>query len=310
MQHQKLLLQLANSQIGRHLLGITRKEPIVKLSPNGIIFLLELRGKTQLREGYFYLYDKVDRALRPYLEGIVLQRQYKINEVLPFLEKFAWARRSYIPHLGLTITNYNDTAGDGSVGYQAAVSYATAHDTATGTHVNGGFGCGQSYNGQFYVTRFFAPADTSALTVSATITAATWNFWPDGVRNGDTGDVRLVSTTQSSTSSLATSDYNKCGDAVSNPTTDSTTLLSALTAGQYNAITLGATSRGWLSKTGVTKIGLRLGKDCTNTSPPTGGNNDTDLYPGIELSGAAHPAYYAITYTVPSSGGAFLLNFM
>lgn len=189
-----------------------------------------------------------------------------------------------------TSTFYSITNGDGTI-FSGTSAYSqagfdTEHDRTTGSSVERGT---STYVSIYYspqeartrIRRGFLPFDTSAISDGDTIDSATLSVWGYMAANAATTNsayswVNVVQTTQANTSSLATADYDTCG-AVNNPTEGATRILySAMPAtsgaAAYISWTLDATGKGWVDKTGVTKLGLRDGSDALDqfTSGLTG----------------------------------------
>lgn len=313
-ERQKELLWFVNTQAGRHLLSIKDKEPIVKVDPNGVHFLLGLVKKdVALIKTKTFLYEAVAKHFLPFLSyQEILKKDYnlrfkdELEKYKGFLHFENLERNPKLPQIFLATDPFYTGAGDGGVRQQHNV-YATAHDAASGNVLDYTSATVDLYptnalsGGVYYIGRLFLPALTSGLGATADITAGKIFFYPTGVRNVDSDNVRMVQTTQASVSELVLGDFNQCG-GVTNPTEGATAVaLAAITPNQYNSLTFNATGRGWISKTDWTKIGLRIGRDCTRAAP-TGDAND--FYPGTRMSEYAdtdYDPYLEITYTVPGA---------
>ena len=148
------------------------------------------------------------------------------------------------------------------------------------------------------------PIDTSGLPDAAVITTALLKLNPDPDSKNDFNDgydyVVIVQATQASTSSLTLEDYDQCG-AIDNPTEGSNHVdYGDMTYGSYFTLTLNATGRSWISKTGYTKLGIREGHDIEDTAPPNYDNgNGNKLYVRTsEYSGTASDPKLEITYSI------------
>ncbi len=149
------------------------------------------------------------------------------------------------------------------------------------------------------IYRAFFPVDTSALPDNAVISAATFKAYITTTSDGDNdGDdwVNIVQTSQNSTSSLVTADFDNCG-AVTNPTEGATRIdITNISTGAYSTWTLNSTGMGWISKTGYTLLGLREGHDAINSKTANGVTNDIATRYS-EYSGTSSDPYLYITYT-------------
>lgn len=183
-------------------------------------------------------------------------------------------------------TSYFAGSGDGWIQKAAAGQTSVANvwailqDTATGDaaydwSAGGNYTQGvggwldwstatQRWSGQ--LGRSFFPIDTSGIDNGATISAASlFVYWEDLLCQDDDAEAyfAVVETSQASTSSLGTGDYDECGDAVDNPTLGSAEydMTADLSSNQYNELELNATGIGWIDDEGTTKLGVREGHD-------------------------------------------------
>ena len=205
-----------------------------------------------------------------------------------------------------TIDFYPIANGDGAVRRTQDASPQTwdfIHDVASGDVVDATdnqavlfIDWDSAAGGNYNISRFFFPFDTSSIPNGATITVATLTL--TAAANGtvnDTFSVGIVQTTAANTNALVLADYSECG-AVDNPTEGATRLPSSDfdTTDETNTFTLNATGRGWINKTGVTQLGLRTSNDMDD-SAPTVGLNRLEFYL-VEITGAKRPKL-TVTYT-------------
>jgi hypothetical protein len=272
----KQYLKYANTEAGKHLLGVDPKHTVYQLFSNG---WRVKKGKQSLYR--FYCYDRVLKVLDPILSQMEIAEDTSYKAFLHYSDL---ERKPHIyPTIYLATTSYFAGAGDGYVRYQnTGDSFATAHGATAGTSADptnaGAITTGvtryAATDTDWEIDRAFFPFDTSGLADGTTITAATLNLYVNEVVNQDNdGDdwVNVVQTSQADTSTLATADYDQCG-AVSNPTEGATRIdQGSLTASAYNVWTLNATGRSWVDKTGFTKLGIRQGHDAINSQITWGG---------------------------------------
>ena len=155
------------------------------------------------------------------------------------------------------------------------------------------------------IYRGFFPIDTSGLPDNGVISAAILKTYPVAINNNYNGDgydyVAVVQTDQPNPAVLAAADYNNCG-AVDNPTKGSADIgLSGLSTGSYQDLTLNATGRGWINKTGTTMLGTREGHDIQDNFPGDPGEVDKRSwvnYRSSEQTTTAQDPYLSVTYTV------------
>jgi len=229
-----------------------------------------------------------------------------------FDEQISWFRRLLLPKK-VYATNFNAEAGDGwSCYYNGGTeNWATVRGAATGncgnstvTPMNDGAsgGVGTWLTGADMVNdRIFFPFDTNAISDAATITAATLNFFVTSTQNAQTASFTLVQTSQASETALVADDYN---NFTYTEGTDTRWAFSDFSTKTYYSITLNATGRGWIKKSGAasncgvtagwTCLGMITSLDADNTAP-TGFNVAT-----ITASeSATNKPYLDVTYTEP-----------
>jgi hypothetical protein len=173
--------------------------------------------------------------------------------------------------------NPETTCCDGGAQWTPAPtgSWATAHAALAGTTASASETSLSVYSrlnatSSATINRAFALFDTSTMVDAVSIQAATVSCKGLSKINTDNdGDdwVNVVQTSPASNTDITTADYDQCG-AVTNPTEGATRIdLGSISASAYNTWTLDATGRGWISKTGITKLGWREGHDAIDSTP-------------------------------------------
>jgi len=170
-------------------------------------------------------------------------------------------------------TSFTTSASDGVIGRVETGTYAANHDAANGSSAFSSstwtfYSLGQSfYSPDYALFRVPIYFDTSSLPDNSSVTAATLKLYG----RDDKSDTNFNITIQTGTSSsypadpFTLADYNYThytGDGGSLTTV-------GFTIAGYNSITLNATGRGWINKTGATKFMVRSSRDISST-PPTG----------------------------------------
>ena len=188
--------------------------------------------------------------------------------------------------------------------------WATSHDATASTNAYDNLGAVVIGCSMFTASnivrfeRFFALFSTGALGSGASVTAATLSVYPTSKSNGDNdGDdwLNVVQSSPASNTAITTADFNQCG-AVSNPTEGATRIdLGLISTGAYCDWTLDATGRGWISTTGITKLGLREGHDCLNSAIADNTTNTIDAN-DADAAGTSTDPKLTITYTPPPAG--------
>ena len=185
----------------------------------------------------------------------------------------------------------NCVAGTGST--KAAVGGST-----TGLLVYGDVGYTFS-DPTWYNYRSFLPFDLTSLS-GATITAATLNIYISAkdIQGAFGSSVYVVTSGQSSLTSLATGDYNTSIGTTSLATTTPT--CSGLSTSAYLSLTLNASGLAALTPGGSAKFCVRNSIDFTGASPVayTFGSPNYDSVT-FQTSEGTNKPYLSITYTLP-----------
>lgn len=206
-----------------------------------------------------------------------------------------------------TLTAYPDpnpetTTVDGYVVHSNA-SWATAQGAATGTTAidsSSSLYAGSSQLSSYQLIRAFCLFDTSGLPDDATDVSGVLSLYAVTKTNGDNdGDdwINVVQSNPASNTGLATADYDQCGDAIDNPTEGATRIdLGSITTSAYNDWTLNSTGNGWISLTGVTKLGFREGHDCIDSAIATSADNELRTR-SADQTGTSLDPKLVVTYT-------------
>ncbi len=210
-----------------------------------------------------------------------------------------------------TVTFY-PAAGDGYV-YNDNTNWDTGHDATSGvvssyTGTTFYTGNGKASATSYRIRRAFLPFDTSSLPDDAVISDAKLKTYINSKLNNDNdGDdwVTVVQTSQPSNTALANSDFDLAG-SINNPTegvdTGERKDITSVSTSAYLTFNLNTTGKGWVNKTGFTKLGLREGHDVID-SPFTGtsGQNNYLIIRAGEYSGTSSDPKLEVTYSIPST---------
>lgn len=187
----------------------------------------------------------------------------------------------------MTVTQVFADASDGAVRKEGAV-YDTQHDATAGDSVLAAsaslYTTFWKDGSTYYIYVGFFPFDTSGISASDTISAATLNVNKAGdAANADTQEIGVVQGNQATWNSLVVGDYDQRGSAINNPTEGATRLSYSAGAGTgYMTWTLNATGISWIARSGETKpaaasatgktqLALRFSGDMDDAAP-TGAN--------------------------------------
>ena len=307
--HQDKLVKFVNTSIGRWFFRIHGKRSsatghkIIKIAPNYIKWNGKKNGEKVVE---FRAHNKFSKRL---LHGL-----YSIWWLMHQWDMLIANRIKPVWNLGFdTLTAYSGS-GDG---YCVEYSFSSGdeqsawddiHDASSSSSYDytsdfiriGAFFDG-SANDTFDIYRGFLPFDTSSLpintVVAATLTVDIIGYVPEGnVEDGR--EIGLVQTTQSSTSSLSDSDYNQCGS-----TDDATEGASRVIFSGFDnkTFTLNSTGRGWINKTGYTKLGLRSELDLDDVKPTDDAEELGVNICSSEETGTSSDPKLIVTYSTLSS---------
>jgi len=207
----------------------------------------------------------------------------------------SFANAAYPVEIDDSLTVYSAT-GDGYTSYDNT-NYTTCHDAPSGDtpdtsnirlyHIN------QYAALNYTVRRSYTYFDTSPLGAGAVISATLSLYGKSAPTETDAGhpDIGVVQGVQDSP--LAANDY---GDNEPYTTLGGNYIdVSAGFADQYNDITLNATGRGWINKTGTTLFCTRARGDIDESTPT--GSNIAVAYSADQ--GTGYQPKLVITYTAP-----------
>lgn len=255
---------------------------------------------------------------REYPEGIKISRTLKedpkkaIQQAMQILVLETGKEDAEIEKgkIGNTTTTFYPTSGDGYVGFGTSKeinNWSTARNV-TDASPNGSANLNslfvQSvYNSGIYgLWRCFLPFDTSALS-GQSVTSATLRI----VRSADSGGgntrswALVCGTTQASTSTLATTDFDDCG-SINSPTEGATrkSVGDWASDGAASSFTLNANGIANINTGGVSKFGIRCGtKDIDNSAPS---DNRWQAFEGSGASGTANDPQLIVVHVAATSG--------
>ncbi len=202
-----------------------------------------------------------------------------------------------------TFDGYVYTDGDGT-------GWASAHAQTVGETMDDSgtdLICGDSHTVlAHFILRCIALYDTSSLTSAAVITAATNSYFVKTINNNDNDAnawTNIFQSNPASNTAMSLEDYDQVGDAITNPTKGATdVLLSSQTVGAFTDHVFTATGIGWISKTGITKLGIREGHDAVDDTPALGTNAEQDIYfASADTALQTSDPKLTVTYTISSS---------
>jgi hypothetical protein len=197
-------------------------------------------------------------------------------------------------------------AGDGAV-WNSGATFSTVRDAATGSLARGAW---NSFDdtyiacylnaGTFSIRRVFYPVDTSAIGAGATVTLGTFKIYSLAVNTGSFTHV-LIQTSQASTASLSTADYDAL--TLNSPAEGCTRFANSyLAAAGYYDIALNATGLGWINVTGYSYLGFRQATNDVDNSEPASEVNYAYVSTSFQTGTDKDPKLY-VEWTPPPGGG-------
>ena len=191
---------------------------------------------------------------------------------------------------------FYSTVYDGEVQWSDP-DYSIAHGASTGLvfSMNNYLAVGQAHVPPFYVFRGALFFDTSSLPDDATISSAVLSLYGDD----DYITVDFLITVVDGAllnEPLVDADY---GDLGSQNVSGGSFSTSGFSTSGYNEIALNETGMGWISKTGITKFGLRSSRDIAPTEPTT--TESVRVYSFENVPG--YRPKLVVTYTTPAPVG-------
>lgn len=268
-RHQKTLLWLLNTPglrtWFRWLLRIEYQGKIEAISPNAIWY--DWDGQLEVTaefRGYDKYAKRLYHAFKPFWYLLHVWDTAVANKLVP-----QW-------NAGFDSITVYPAAGqnspvDGHV-YRSVGSPGEGWTTLTAGAGNGvsdtdtnlyAYAQATSTSNQFDVIfRSIMCFNTSAIGSGSTVTAAVLSLYDASNRNNGLGsdDIHICASTPTSDSILSATDYSRLGS-----TSFASIGYASISVGAYNDFTLSASGRANVSKTGVSRFGLRLGWDITNS---------------------------------------------
>src|SRR3990167_10967868 len=289
-EQQENILKILNSPYRKYLdIPHIGDNKIVKAFPNGVA----IPHRNKQLKWFFWGKDVI-------ADQLISQPEISLGnfEFDNRFRAFAWLTSTFNPN-----ANPESTSVDGQVGAVSAV-WATVRaaatgdqdvsDTATSIRIMGILS-----GANYFIFRGFILFDTSALNDSDTITSASMQV---EVTAWGHSDLYLVTSAPASDTAIVGADYNDVGTVAQ---TD-TPLDGEATGTKTQA--LNATGIGNISKTGITKFGLRQHQDFNNVTPTDVG--ETNIASAEHGTAAYWPLLTVVTPdpATADEGGVFLLS--
>ncbi len=184
-------------------------------------------------------------------------------------------------------------------GTRGAGSGTTANDSSTTNTVLTlhGTPAGSTRKG---IQRSFLLFNTASIPDTAVIATTTLSIYILTTAGASNKTVYVVSSAPASTTAVTVNDYGSIGDT-SFGTSDG-----SYSNGTYESITLNATGKAAVSKTGVSQFALRTHLDFDNSNVSNGTEFSVD-FSASETSGTGQDPYLSVIYSIPPDAPSSLL---
>ena len=199
-----------------------------------------------------------------------------------------------------TDTFYSGSADGSLQKYAGTNTWDAVHDATTAdSETTGDITYVQSYyedpggGNHFVIGATYVSFNTSVIGSGSTISSSSinWNVSATGANtNSDYDYIGVTESSMSDPTSLVFGDYNKRG-FIEGTDSGERVDITGITTG-WRTQDLNATGKGWISKTGWTKLNLLMGNDIQDVAPALGYN-----YIGISTSETAYDPYLLVEWT-------------
>lgn len=304
--NQELLLAIANTEFGRDLLCIPREYPkIVKITKCSVHCLLKDDGKTATVLADFRVGAKWANIIRYRLGQFVSYSRYfdfRSPYIIRSLTGVSSLTSEKMAVSLSTLTTYPDpnpetSTFDGQVANDNP-SYSTSHDATSATFDNNDSATFFYVinQGSWSIYRAMTLFDTSTLTSSATISAATLSVYHLGNNDPYSDSMRLTVSNPASNTGVSAADYNQANFGTTAQASDITK--ASMTVNAYIDYSLNGTGLGNVSKTGVSKFGFRLVSDINSYSGSP--SNNYTQFRSADQAGTSNDPKLVVTYSISS----------
>ena len=187
------------------------------------------------------------------------------------------------------MASYYSGAGDGYCDNYTGTGWDAIHDRVSSSESNYGGSNAYWMFDPDEIFRTFLPINTNG--IEGTVTQAIFKTYCSDIWGGlNDGNywLNVVQTTQASSSTISTDDYDQCG-SINNPTEGASRIdMYGHSSASYINFTLNSTGISWINKSGITKLGLREGHDALDNPIETGGGINS-IYFSEDTSGTKDP---------------------
>lgn len=298
--------------------GFELSKNTILLLPNGFVDYL---GKKQFRSTF---------STRAYNSPILYQTLEKLDIVSSYISNIKEAeifimndlglirKRFDFPQIYLSDTfnpdaNPESTSVDGRV-YRGVVNetfgtiragVGSAGDDTFSSDLNIQVKGSGTSNQWAVLLRSFFLFDTSSIPDGDIVSAATFSLYVTAKTTNITDSVGLLQSNPASNTAIIASDYQ--GFTQTTRQTNSDLTISGMTTSAYNDWVLNNTGISNVSKTGITKLGIKTASDIDNSAPSWVNGASGDFTANQADAGSNKPK---LVVTHSATGGALIINFI
>jgi len=330
--NQKLLLWLANTKSGRDLLCIHQNFPKIDLIKKNVIrgivdikqnkdktykvtYLSSFRIGTKWANVIRYRWPEFQKAALHYYKKVLIPKysRISISRLIPFPVIAFNPTNTFVPDPG---NGANTVDGDILLN-DAGNVWATEHDKTTATAsadtaTELGFRCDAAgTGGNFIINRAFILFNTGPdIPDGNSIDSGTVTLLGFGKADNQGDAVNIVQSAPASNTDIVDGDFDAYTDLHSAAVAATEITLANWSTTADNVFTLNSTGLGFVSKTGVTKLGIRLKKDFNegtgHLNAPTTGTSFGQCK-SADATGTADDPELSVTHSVPAGGASQMM---
>ena len=308
---EPLLLAMANTRFGRDLLCISQDYPkIVKMTKNSVHCLVEINGETATVLADFRVGAKWANVIRfRWPQFLSYARYFDFRFPIPVQNKEGVSElTSAKMAMSLsTLTVYPDpnpetTTFDGWV-IASGTNHTNVVDSSSGNEGQSdtdgtNYATNHASLPTYYIFRSEFLFDTSTLTGSASISDAVLSLYAIYANDPNSNSLRIVTSNPASNTGVTNTDYGNFGSTAQANDITFATIGGATET--YHDFTFDSTGKGNVSKTGISKFGMRCTRDIGYQAPPNNSNDGLGMY-SADTTGTSKDPKLVITYTIASS---------
>ena len=257
--------------------------------------------KTRLRKAHIWDSSAISRRQRL---KVYWEKRNGVLWLAKVLPKAFLANAFYPVMADLSADYYSNAGGDGHLAMADEATWNDAHDSATADIITAAETLAEIQSmfedPVFHCVRVQLPFDTSLLADNASISAVILTVYVTEKTDNEADAqsyINVVESSQADPTALHVDHYNDWVDMDKGAT--DLDIGTDITAAAANVFTFNATGRGWVNKTGWTKLGMLEGHDIEDVAPDAG--QSRIIIRTSNFANLASDPKLTVTYTIPSA---------